>query len=216
MHEIRRRRVPAMAPEDRRAALIAATVPLLRQHGLEVSTRQIAAAAGVAEGTILGVFKDKQSLVVAALLHALDPRPTLDALAAIDPGAGLRERLVAAADLINDRFTANAALMNAARAAILAGGGHQEAAARILRSREQLLAALTAVIEPDAARLRRSPAAAARLLLLFAGANAYGPFGGPDHFTGAEMVSLLLDGLLVVTDGDRASVIPLIGKTDKC
>ncbi len=216
MHEIRRRRVPAMAPEDRRAALIAATVPLLHEHGLDVSTRQIAAAAGVAEGTIFGVFKDKQSLVVAALLHALDPRPTLDALAAIEPGMSLRERLVVAADLINERFTANARLMNAARAAILTGGGHQEAAGRMVRSREDLLAALTAVIEPDARRLRRSPAAVARLLLLFAGANAYGPFGDPDHFTGAEMVSLLLDGLLVVTDGDRASVVPLLGKTDKC
>jgi AcrR family transcriptional regulator len=216
MHEIRRRRVPAMAPEDRRAALIAATVPLLHEHGLDVSTRQIAAAAGVAEGTIFGVFKDKQSLVVAALLHALDPRPTLDALAAIEPGMSLRERLVVAADLINERFTANARLMNAARAAILTGGGHQEAAGRMVRSREDLLAALTAVIEPDARRLRRSPAAVARLLLLFAGANAYGPFGDPDHFTGAEMVSLLLDGLLVVTDGDRASVVALLGKTDKC
>ena len=64
--------------------------------------------------------------------------------------------------------------------------------------RQDLLAALTAVIEPDAACLRRSPAAAARLLLLFAGANSFGPFGDPDHFTGADMVSLLLDGLLVV------------------
>ena len=56
-----------MAPEDRRAALIAATVPLLHEHGLDVSTRKIAEAAGVAEGTIFGVFPDKHSLVVAAL-----------------------------------------------------------------------------------------------------------------------------------------------------
>jgi AcrR family transcriptional regulator len=35
-----------MAPEDRRAALIAATVPLLHEHGLDVSTRKIAEAAG--------------------------------------------------------------------------------------------------------------------------------------------------------------------------
>ena len=84
-----------MAPEDRRAALIAATIPLLHEHGLDVSTRQIADAAGVAEGTIFGVFKDKSSLVVAALVQALDPQPTLDALAAIDRGLDLRERLVA-------------------------------------------------------------------------------------------------------------------------
>ena len=55
--ESRRRRVPALAPEERRAALIAATIPLLHEHGLEVSTKQIAHAAGVAEGTIFGVTK---------------------------------------------------------------------------------------------------------------------------------------------------------------
>ena len=205
-----------MAPEDRRAALVVATVPLLRECGLDVSTKQIAAAAGVAEGTIFGVFSDKLSLIVTALGQALDPQPTLDALAAIDPRKGLRERLIEAADLINDRFADNARLMNAARATMAAGGMHHEAAQRMARSREDLLAALTAVIEPDAARLRRPPATTARLLLLFAGANAYGPFGDPGHVSGAEMVSLLLDGLLVITDGDRAAVVPLLGKTDKC
>ena len=35
----KRQRVPALAPEERRAALIEATIPLLRQHGLSVSTR---------------------------------------------------------------------------------------------------------------------------------------------------------------------------------
>jgi hypothetical protein len=64
-------------------------------------------------------------------------------------------------------------------------------------SRERLHAALAAVVEPDAAVLRRSPEAVARMLLLFCGANTYGPFGEPDGFRGAELVSLLLDGLLI-------------------
>ena len=204
-----------MSPEDRRAALVAATVPLLHEHGLEVSTRQIAAAAGVAEGTIFNVFRDKHSLIVAALVHALDPQPTLDAIAAIDPRKGLRQRVTEAADLVNRRFTGDARLMSAARSLVHSVGGHHEAAMNMARNRERLQAALTAVIEPDAAALRRSPATAARLLLLFAGANAFGPFGG-DHLDGTEMASLLLDGLLVVTDHDRAPVVPLIGKTDPC
>ena len=193
----RRRRVPAMAPEDRRAALIEATIPLLREHGLEVSTRQIAQSAGVAEGTIFGVFQDKNTLVVAALLRALDPQPTLDALAAIDPALGLRERLEAAADLINDRFTGDARLMSAARQLVLHGGHPGDARQQMAGSRERLHAALTAVIERDAHRLRRSPGTAGRLLLLFLGANTYGPFGDTGRFTGADIVSLLLDGLLV-------------------
>ena len=68
-----------MAPDERRAALIAATIPLLHEHGLDVSTRQIAHAAGVAEGTIFGVFESKSQLVICSVVKALDPQPTLDA-----------------------------------------------------------------------------------------------------------------------------------------
>ncbi|MFI7599250.1 TetR/AcrR family transcriptional regulator [Actinoplanes sp. NPDC049681] len=201
--QVRRRRVPAMAPDDRRAALIAATIPLLHEFGLDVSTRRIAEAAGVAEGTIFGVFPDKQSLVVAALLETLDPQPTVDAIAAIDPGAGLRERLSRAATLINGRFAENAHLMAGARKLVLASGSHPEAAERMARSRERLQAVLAELIAPDAALLRRPPATVAALLLLFCGANSFGPFGDPDRFDGDEMVSLLLDGLLVPSPTDQ-------------
>src|SRR3982751_7043270 len=111
--ENRRRRVPALAPEERRAALIQATIPLLHEHGLEVSTRQIAAAAGVAEGTIFGVFDSKSSLVVCSVIKALDPQVTLDALAAIDRSRPLRERMVEATELVHARFVENMALMSA-------------------------------------------------------------------------------------------------------
>ena len=199
MSEVRRRRVPAMSPDDRRAALVEATIPLLYEHGVDVSTRQIAAAAGVAEGTIFGVFPDKTSLIVAALARALDVRPTLDALDAIDESLGLRDRLVEATRLIHDRFSRNANLMNAARTLVFSSGDHQEAAGQMMKSRELLQAAIAMVITPDATQLRRSPESAARLLLLFVGANAFGPFGEPGEFRPAETVSLLLDGLLVVS-----------------
>jgi len=204
-----------MAPEDRRAALIAATIPLLHEHGLDVSTRQIAAAAGVAEGTIFGVFKDKNSLLVAAVIEALDPQPTIDAMAAIDPGLTLRERLGRAADLVVERFAGNAPLMTEARK-LLMSSGDSVAIARMATSRERLLDALTAVVEPSAGELRKPPAATARLLLVFCSANAFGPFGDPVGVDGREMVSLLLDGLLIIPAGDKASAVPLLGKTDKC
>jgi AcrR family transcriptional regulator len=188
--------VPALAPEERRAALIRATIPLLHEHGVEVSTRQIAEAAGVAEGTIFGVFESKNSLVVCSVVKALEPQPTLDRLAAIDRAAPLRERLTEAAELVHDRFAENAALMTAARK-LLIGGHDPEAMARIARNREQLRAALAELIEPDAALLRSSPGQVATMLLLFCGANTYGPFGDPESFRGAELVSLLLDGLLI-------------------
>jgi AcrR family transcriptional regulator len=191
-----------MPPEDRRTALIAATVPLLRTHGTSVTTRQIAEAAGVAEGTIFGVFPDKDSLVQAALLSAADPADTLAAMHAIDRTAGLRSRLSAAAALVNKRFADNASLLSVARSVAFAPGAPADMRTRMADSRDRLLAALTDVIEPDRHRLRRDPATVARLLLLLAGANAYGPFGDPAHVTGDEMVALLLDGLLVRANED--------------
>lgn len=190
--ENKRRRVPALAPEERRAALIDATIPLLHEHGVDVSTRQIAAAAGVAEGTIFGVFETKTALVVCSVIKALDPQPTLDALAAIDQALPLRDRLSQAAELIHTRFADNVQVMNAARKLIFTG----EASAQMISNRHTLQAALTEVIAPDAGRLRRPPAEVASLLLLFCGANTYGPFGDPDNFSGEETASLLLDGLL--------------------
>jgi AcrR family transcriptional regulator len=190
--ENKRRRVPALAPEERRAALIDATIPLLHQHGVDVSTRQIAQAAGVAEGTIFGVFETKTSLVVCSVIKALDPEGTVAALAAIDRSRPLRERLAEAAELIHARFLENAQLMAAARKLVITG----ELPKQLIANREILHAALTEVITEGADQLRRPPAAVASLLLLFCGANTYGPFGDPDNFSGEETVSLLLDGLL--------------------
>ncbi|SDT78632.1 TetR/AcrR family transcriptional regulator [Actinoplanes derwentensis] len=193
--EQRRRRVPALQPEERRAALIEATIPLLHEHGLEVSTRQIASAAGVAEGTIFGVFESKSQLVVCSVIKALDPQPDIDSLAAIDRSAPLHERVTAAAELVHRRFTERAHLMHAARKLIMVGEQDPATMAQMAAGREAISAAVTAVFEPDAAVLRVTPAKAARLLLLFCGANTFGPYGEPDSFSGADLASLLLDGI---------------------
>jgi AcrR family transcriptional regulator len=186
-----------MAPEERRAALIQATIPLLHEHGLDVSTRQIAEAAGVAEGTIFGVFENKNKLVTVSALAALDPQPTIDALAAIDRSLPLRERLTAAAALVSARFAEHAHLMSAVRKLLITDGSSgMETGRRMMADRGRVQAALAEVIEPDAASLRRSPESVSRLLLLYCGAHTYGPFGDPDGIDPRETVSLLLDGLL--------------------
>ena len=78
-------RATPLPPDERRAALIAATEPLLEQFGREVSTRQIAEAAGVAEGTIFRAFPTKEALIDAVLEEVFDIQRTCDELAAIDP-----------------------------------------------------------------------------------------------------------------------------------
>jgi hypothetical protein len=74
-------------------------------------------------------------------------------------------------------------------------------------SRDALLAALTAMIEPDAGRLRRSPGATAGLLLLFCAGSTHGPFGDAADVNAAELVSLLLDGLLIRNDENHGGAV---------
>lgn len=97
-------RAPALPPEERRAAIVAATLPLLLERGANVTTRQIAEAAGIAEGTIFGVFPDKEALVRAAVQAALDTGPTERALAAIDRSLALEEQLAEAVGILQRRF----------------------------------------------------------------------------------------------------------------
>ena len=68
-------RAAALPPEERRAAIVEATLPLLMEHGELVTTSQIAAAAGVAEGTIFRAFPDKEALLSATLEAAMDMAP---------------------------------------------------------------------------------------------------------------------------------------------
>lgn len=64
-------RAAPLPAEERRRALIDATLPLLREHGPALSTRQIAEAAGVAEGTIFRVFDSKDDLISTCLAESL-------------------------------------------------------------------------------------------------------------------------------------------------
>ncbi|MEU0567424.1 helix-turn-helix domain-containing protein [Nonomuraea sp. NPDC005983] len=186
-----------MAPEDRRTALIAATLPLIREYGTAVSTRQIADAAGVAEGTIFGVFPDKASLLRAALMSAFDPQPAVDALAAIDTQVELRARLREAVTRMRTGMSANANLVAAPKELMADDAEFRE---QMMDGRRRILAGLAALVEPDRDRLRRSPEAAAQLLLMLIAVSVHHGFGEGGEFgdmDDEEIVSVLLDGLLV-------------------
>ena len=72
--------------------IVAATLPLLLEHGDRVTSRQIAEAAGIAEGTIFRVFADKDEIIAAVIEAALDPAPLEAALAGIPPDLAVRGR----------------------------------------------------------------------------------------------------------------------------
>ena len=102
-----------MQPDDRRAALIMATRSLLYVHGRDVTTRQIAEAAGVAEGTIFRVFGSKDELVDAAIAEAFRPGELPVRVRAIDPALPLEQKLVAYVSALQQRYLAIFGLMAA-------------------------------------------------------------------------------------------------------
>ncbi|MGH4026241.1 MAG: TetR family transcriptional regulator, partial [Pseudonocardiaceae bacterium] len=104
MPETRRPRAPAMSPEQRRAAIVRATLPLLVEHGAAVTTGQIAAAAGIAEGTVFRAFADKHELMWTCVHAAFDPAEPVAALHAIPAELPLAERLRRASAAVGEHW----------------------------------------------------------------------------------------------------------------
>jgi AcrR family transcriptional regulator len=160
-----------MPLEDRRAALISATEPLLERYGRDVSTRQIAEAAGVAEGTIFRAFATKDELIDAVVEEVFDENRTRDAIAAVDRSLPFAERLLAAVTVLQNRTRRVFALFHALRLRPGWAGGngedppaHDTLMARQRHDHEQLELVLLDLIGPDAACLRVSPHEAVTVL----------------------------------------------------
>ncbi|MCD4523985.1 TetR/AcrR family transcriptional regulator [Nocardioides sp. cx-173] len=104
-------RARPMAADERRAELTDVTLGLLRVHGRAVTTRQIAEAAGVAEGTIFRVFASKEELVDAALARAFEPGDLVARIEGIDRDQPLSARLLDLVGVLQQRFRATFDLM---------------------------------------------------------------------------------------------------------
>lgn len=91
-----------MPPEQRRAAIVEASIPLLEQHGQALTTRMVAEAAGVAEGTIFRVFPSLDDLISATVSEALSAERLAQRLAAADLSGDIETQTRAAIELIEN------------------------------------------------------------------------------------------------------------------
>jgi AcrR family transcriptional regulator len=182
-------RATALPPDERRSAIIQATLPLLLEHAERLTTRQIAEAAGIAEGTIFRVFADKDEVIDAVMDAALDPTVTEAAIAEIDPGLPLTGALVAAVEHLQRRTLEVWRLISSV------GPRFHD---RIRRPVSES-AALVALLKAHREELRVPPAEAARLLRAITLASSH-PMMADKPMAPARIVDLFLHGV-----GTRAS-----------
>jgi AcrR family transcriptional regulator len=188
-------RAAPLPPEQRRAAILRVAIPMISELGTDVTTKQIATAAGIAEGTIFRVFPDKDALIRAAVEEVFDPVPTLAALAGIDRSLPLRERLIAVVNVLRDRMSRLWAILGALR---LMGPPDQHAGHRHLpasMSNEMTTAAVLSVLDSAAPELRYDPAQVARILRLFVFAGTHPRITEGAPWPTEDVVDILLDGV---------------------
>jgi AcrR family transcriptional regulator len=184
----RARRLPA---GERRAAILAAARPLVLEHGRATSTKLIAEAAGVAEGTIFRVFPTKDELFDAVIDHEFDPEPFIEAVGRIDVDQPLEDRLVEAITLLQRRFVRIFQLMIAL--------GVRRPPDRIgspeLRKRlaEE---GLVRLVRPDADQFRVAPEEVVQILRLLTFSGSHPHISDQRMLSAEQIVEVVLHGTL--------------------
>lgn len=179
------RRAQPLAVEERQAMIIDAVIPLLLEHGNSVTSKQIAEAAGIAEGTIFRAFGDKETLVQTAIEKYLDPEPLRVSLRAIDPALPLEQKVHAIVYLLRERFQS---VMR-----IMAVGGPQRP--HIPRERTEFAKIISVILEPEADQLNWPTDRVGHILRLVSFAAAFPALNDGIEFSSDDLAKIVLVGI---------------------
>jgi AcrR family transcriptional regulator len=191
---VRRERARPMAPDERRDKLIDATLNLLREHGRAVTTKQIAEAAVVAEGTIFRVVESKDELIELAITRAFEPGALIERIEEIDPDQPLNARLVQLSSILQQRFRATFELMK--KVGMVRPADHVHDSKEAVEMREYVHALLEGVIGADRERLSVPAGEFVHRLRLLTFAGSHPHITDGNLLSPEEIVDTLLHGLL--------------------
>jgi AcrR family transcriptional regulator len=170
---------------------MATTERLIVAQGGDVSTRAIAEAARIAEGTIFRVFPTKEAIIDAIFEDAFDADGFRREIGAVDPRADIKTRMVEVVAILQRRIHRIMALFSALgfrKPTSLAG--QKKGARRELSSVE-----IAAVLEPDRDRLRLPPLESARLLQSIVMALSNPMMSHRSDAAPEEIVDVILNGI---------------------
>jgi len=191
-------RARPLRPDERRADIIAAVTPLLIEHGGAVTSRQLADAAGVAEGTVFRAFGDKDSLIRAALDAHRDPALLWSELDGIDAERDAATAITRILALLTDRLSVIVPLSIAVhRIRPAPDEAERERHHDQLQQRSrELTEHIAGVLQPHASSLAASPEVVAGYLRMVATAAAMPHLHPGDDTSVGEIAALVLDGVV--------------------
>ncbi|WP_291377528.1 TetR/AcrR family transcriptional regulator [Demequina sp.] len=184
-------RAPRMSVEDRRESILDAVVPLLLSQGADVTTKDIADAACIAEGTIFRAFADKEELIQQAVARFMDPEPTFRALEQIDPSLALKSKVRAVVDIFRER--------SAGIVGIISALGHRKPAhdhGNDPRGEARAAAIFATLFAPDSDSLRVDQSLAVFFIRLLAFGSSMPMFTADRDVETDELVDFILRGIV--------------------